>query len=215
MKLIKILFILILPIHSFGQTQILSDTTYRSTNLKISYNSSIIYPGLRFGMEFPVISKEISKIKKSGITKSFVKDRFISANFGLYHQKGFHTNSYLTAGWTIRRTKSSGFFSEFSPEIGISRTFLAGTTYVVEDNGNVTRKKLAGYFYPLLSVGGGFGYDFSKKHSKPLLLFTKANLIIMLPYNSTYYIRPIVEIGVIYKPQNFLRIKTKVKSIKK
>ena len=46
----------------------------------------------------------------------------------------------------MRRTKSRGFLTEFSPEVGLSRTFLGGTTYKVDDNGNVTIKKLAGYY---------------------------------------------------------------------
>jgi hypothetical protein len=183
----------------------------KSSNLSVSYNSSIIYPGARFGVELPVETISITKTKKSGKTKDFVEDRFVTANLSWYHHPTFHDNCYLTVGWTMRRTKQSGFVTEFSPEIGLSRTFLGGTTYKVDDSGNVTIKKEAGYYYALISVGGGIGYDFSKTKHKPLLIFSKCNVLMMFPYNSTIYLRPAIELGLVYKPQNFLCMKVKSK----
>ena len=184
----------------------------KSSNLSSSYISSLIYPGARFGVELPVNTIYISKIRKSGRTKDFTKDRFVTASLSGYHHPAFHDNIYISAGWTMRRTKSHGFLTEFSPEIGLSRTFLGGTTYRVDDNGIVTIKRAAGYYYALVSVGGGIGYDFSKTKQKPFLLFSKFNLLMMFPYNSTIYLRPVMEIGLIYKPMNFLSLKVKSKS---
>ena len=115
----------------------------------------------------------------------------------------------------MRRTKSNGFLTEFSPEVGLSRTFLGGTTYQVDNNGNVSIEKYAGYYYALVSVGGGIGYDFSKTKQKPFLIFSKLNVLMMFPYNSTIYLRPVAEIGLIYKPLVFLSFKVKSKSRKK
>ena len=184
----------------------------KSSNLMLSYNSSLIYPGTRLGIEFPMETITVTRLNKSGKNKDFIKDRFVTANLSWYHHPAFHDNIYLTAGWTMRRTKSRGFLTEFSPEIGLSRTFLGGTTYKVDDNGNVTIKKLAGYYYALVSVGGGIGYDFSKTKQKPFLVFSKFNVLMMFPYNSTIYLRPTMEIGLIYKPLNFLSLKVKSKS---
>ena len=183
----------------------------KSSNLKLSYISTLIYPGSSFGVEFPVNTIYLTKIKKSGKEKYFIKDRFVTTNLSWYHHPEFHDNVYLSAGWTMRRTKTNGFFTEFSPEAGLSRTFLGGTTYKVDDNGNVTIEKLAGYYYALLSIGGGIGYDFSKTKQKPFLMFSKFNLLMMFPYNSTIYLRPVIEIGLIYKPLNFLSLKVKSK----
>ncbi|HEY3390784.1 MAG TPA: hypothetical protein VGK38_14495 [Prolixibacteraceae bacterium] len=99
--------------------------------------------------------------------------------------------------------------TEFSPEIGLSRTFLGGTTYQVDDKGNVSVERFAGYYYALVSVGGGIGYDFSKTKQKPFLIFSKFNMLMMFPYNSTIYLRPVMEIGLIYKPLYFLSLKVK------
>lgn len=184
----------------------------KASNLSLSYISSLIYPGARLGVELPVSTIYITKISKSGKEKDFTKDRFVSANLSWYHHPAFHDNVYLSAGWTMRRTKSNGFLTEFSPEAGLSRTFLGGTTYRVDDNGNVTIKRAAGYYYALISVGGGIGYDFSKTKQRPFLLFSKFNLLMMFPYDSTIYLRPVMEIGLIYKPIDFLSLKVKSKS---
>jgi len=187
----------------------------KSSNLSSSYISSLIYPGVRLGVELPVNTINISKIRKSGKTKDFTKDRFITGNLSWYHHPAFHDNVYLSAGWTMRRTKSNGFLTEFSPEVGLSRTFLGGTTYKVDDNGNVSIKKCAGYYYALVSVGGGIGYDFSKTKRQPFSIFSKFNVFMMFPYNSTIYLRPVLEIGLIYKPSDFLSFKVKSKNRKK
>ena len=168
-------------------------------NLKAAYNSSMIYPGVRLGAEFQLNTFKTTTLKKSGKCNDLIKGRFINTNLGWYHQTDFHDNLYLTAGWTMRRTRSDGFFTEFSPEIGVSRTFVGGTTYQVDVNGRVSVEKFSGYFYPLCSVGGGIGYDFSITESKPLMLYYKLNLLAMYPYNSTIYIRPAMELGVIYR----------------
>jgi hypothetical protein len=100
----------------------------------------------------------------------------------------------------MRRTNNKGFISEFSFGPGFSRTFLGGTTYKVDDNGNISVIKLAGYNYALITIGGGFGYDFSLKKQLPFSTFTKMNLISMFPYNSTVYFRPVLELGIRYMP---------------
>src|SRR5690554_2984238 len=150
-----ILFLLSWTITSNAQT---SDSLInRSTNLTLSYNSSIIYPGARVGVEFPVKSIELKK-KKLSEERVIIKDRFITAQIGWYHHPSFHDNLYLTLGWTMRRIRPKGFFTQFSPEIGYSRTFLGGTTYTVDENNEVHIKKWAGYNYLLLSLGVGLGY---------------------------------------------------------
>jgi hypothetical protein len=112
----------------------------------------------------------------------------------------------------MRRTKYSGFISEFSAGPGFSRTFLGGTTYKVDENGNISVIKFAGYNYALITIGGGFGYDFSMKKQLPLSAFAKMNLITMFPYNSTIYFRPVLELGIRYTP-GVCRSKTSKRSV--
>jgi hypothetical protein len=188
--------------NSFCSAQ--NDTIYYShnhqLNYKISYNSSLIYPGISTGIEFPLKQINVQKFRKHSDTKFFTKGRFISGNLYWYHHPDFHDNVYITAEWVMRRTRSEGFISEFSAGPGYSRTFLGGTSYKVTNNGDITIIRLAGYNYALITIGGGFGYDFSPKKQLPLETYAKMNLISMFPYNSTIYFRPVLELGVRYTP---------------
>lgn len=215
MRFLKLYLVLVISsysIHGFSQRADSVWVEKKSSNLSLSYISSLIYPGARLGVELPVNTIYITKICTSGKEKNFTKDRFITANLSWYHHPAFHDNVYFSAGWTMRRTKSNGFQTEFSPEIGLSRAFLGGTTYQVDNNGNVSIKKRAGYYYALVSIGGGIGYDFSKTKRQPFSIFSKFNVLMMFPYNSTIYLRPVAEIGLIYKPFDFLSLKVKSKS---
>jgi len=171
----------------------------RAQNLKLSYNSSIVYPGAKIGYEAPFMSKNIEKVKKSGKTKSYVRENLFSVNAAFYHHQNYHDNVYVTAGISFRKIRPSGFFFEFSPELGVSRTFIDGTTYALNKDNTMDVKKTNGYFYPLLSVGGGLGYDFSTKKELPITVFTKLNLLTLYPYNSGFYLRPTFELGISYK----------------
>jgi hypothetical protein len=172
----------------------------RHLNFKLSYNSSLIYPGISTGIEYPLQQYYVKKLKKQGKEKSFTKDRLIAGNLNWYHHPDFHDNIYVIAEWVMRRTNKKGFISEFSCGPGYSRTFIGGTTYRVDDNGNISVVKLAGYNYILISVGGGFGYDYFVKKQLPFSVFGKMNVISMFPYNSTIYLRPVLELGIRYMP---------------
>lgn len=190
-----------------AQCDSITDSSAHHPNLKLSYNSSLIYPGMSTGIEYSLnhINERVLKNQKHG--RDYKKERFISANLNWYHHPDFHDNLYLTAEWVMRRTRFTGFISEFSGGPGFSRTFLGGTTYKVDDAGNISVIRLAGYNYALISLGGGFGYDFSMKKQLPFSAVAKMNLISMFPYNSTIYFRPVLEIGIRYTPG---RIKNKV-----
>lgn len=179
---------LLLPVLGFSQ------------NLKLAYNGSIVYPGAKVGFEKVYLTSIKDKHKKHGTVKKITRECLLTANLGYYHHIGFHDNLYLTLGWTKRRTLPKGFFMEFSPEAGISRTFLGGTIYKVDKDNKITVNSCSGYFYPLLSLGGGCGYDFSIRNpQKPLMAYFKLNALAMYPYNSTIYVRPAFELGFIYK----------------
>jgi hypothetical protein len=183
-----------------AQCDTINDSSARHFNLKLSFIGSLIYPGIGTGIEFPVfhINEQVSENQK--IVRYYTKSRFISGNLNWYHHPDFHDNLYLTAEWVMRRTKYKGFLSEFSVGPGFSRTFLGGTTYRVDEKGNISVVKGAGYNYALLKIGGGFGYDFSMTKQLPFSAFATMNLISIFPYNSTIYFRPVLELGLRYVP---------------
>jgi hypothetical protein len=150
--LIGSLFLLI-SLHGFAQTDSLISRVKISSNLLISYNSSLIYPGIRIGIEIPVYSVNLTKNTNAGRKKSIIKNRFISVNSGWYHHPGFHDNLYFTAEWTMRRTYKDRLFNDYSIGTGYCRTFLGGTTYHADKNGTVNIIKSASYNYALIITG--------------------------------------------------------------
>jgi hypothetical protein len=214
-RILSALIFLFFTLLCFPQRDSLNSKAYVSSNISLAFNGSLIYPGIRSGIEIPVSTADLIISQKSKDPKLMTRDRFITLNAGWYHHPDFHDNLYLTAEWRMRRTSEGGFFSDFSPGIGYSRTFLGGTTYEVNDNGDVIIKKLAGYNYALVTVGGGAGYNFSEKKGIPAALYSRLNILMMFPYNSTIYLRPAIELGIIYKPVCFLPVKVKRKIIKK
>jgi hypothetical protein len=174
---------------------------FHKYDLKLSYLSSLIYPGLNIGVGYFVSSKDTYPSKMKNDARILTRDRYVSTSLNWYHHKEFHDNFYLTIEWVKRKTKTSGYISELSFGPGVSHTFMVGTTYKVDNYGNVSVVKLAGYSYALLTVGGGWGYDYSIKKNLPYLIFAKMNLICMFPYNSTLYFRPVLELGLRYTPK--------------
>lgn len=200
-----IVLISVLAIPCSIQCQNINDYEQIPVNLKLSYSSTLIYPGLRIGAECPIAIKHLTVSNRKGATTITDKERIVSVNLSWYHHPGFHDNFYITAGWIMRRIGSKGLVLEFSPEIGLSRTYLGGPAYIVDENDHVSIDKWAGYYYALLSIGGGVGFDISKLKMAPLLPFFRFNLLSMFPYNSTVYLQPAVEIGVICKTGKFFR----------
>lgn len=179
-----------------------------SSNLKLAYNATIIYPGFRAGVEYPIKRIDVTKHRKKRPVRHFSKHRYFSGEIGYYHHQTFHDNLYLLFGWQMRKQRPRGFFTEFSPAIGYSRTFLGGETYRVDDAGNITLLKLAGYNYVMVAIGGGCGYSF-----KPTLsAYFRPSLLTMFPSNNLVDIRPTVELGLIWQPRHFLEARPKTVS---
>lgn len=212
MKLPVYLLLLTFPLSGLAQPSNPFALAAPSSEIRLSYVGTIVYPGLKLGIAIPV--KQITLAKQGG-KKYRLKDRHLVLNLSGYHHPDFHDNLYLTAEWQMRRTKPSGWFTEFSPGLGYSRTFLGGTTYRVADNGEVSIKRAAGYGYFLATVGGGLGYDFSVRQTRPITAFFRANVLVMLPYNSFLYVRPTVELGLTYKLPAISLIKPRTKTIQK
>ncbi len=179
-----------------GQTDSLPVELRTKPEIKVSYIGSLIYPGASIGGGFIIKENDFTRQKGKSGSDYIIRRQLAAINISWYHHYGFHDNLYLTTEWIARRIKRSGYYSEFSAGPGYSRTFLGGTTYKVDNEGNVTVKKYSGYNYFMVTVGGGIGYDFSSLKKTPVSVFAKMNLISMFPYNSTVYFRPVLELGV-------------------
>ncbi|NIJ52279.1 hypothetical protein [Dyadobacter arcticus] len=102
--------------------------------------------------------KEKHISKHSGKQKITSKQTVLYGNMVYYDHPGLHRNWMLTAQYDMYRFNKKGFYTEFTPLLGVSRTFLPGTTYKVDDAGNVSILKLAGNW----TLTGGFGLGAGK-----------------------------------------------------
>jgi hypothetical protein len=205
---ISILFITLMQ-SAFSQKEQAVNKTTRVTikkeidktpNLKVAFLGSIIYPGFRVAVEFPMYGKEKIITKPSGRIKNKVKVRFVVANLSMYYHPNFHKNFMFSAEWLMRKTRGNGWFTEWAPGLGYSRTFIGGdAVYTVDDKDVVIQQYFSGYNYIMLSIGGGLGYDFMVKKQKQLKLYARSSLMFYAPFNSFIYPRPAVEIGAIIK----------------
>lgn len=208
-KLIIVSVLILLNTHfSFAQKSVtVRKEMDKTPNVKAAYMGSIIYPGFKLGVEFPMFAKEKTRTKANGTTKIKLKERFIAANLSFYHHSTYHTNIMLSAEWQMRKTRQNGWFTEFAPGLGLSRTLLAGETYEQNETGSFDKANLAGHTYFMASVMGGFGYDFKVKKEKPMKVYFKGGLLILTPYNNFILPRPTAEIGVITSLSSFKKKK--------
>jgi hypothetical protein len=196
-----------------AQDQLTNPEFTPKTGLKASYLGSITYPGAKIGIELPILVKQMTKRNGSKIV---LKERYLTANVGFYHHPDFHDNLMLNVEWQMRRQGTKrGWFGEWAPNIGYSRTFLDGTAYEKDASGNIVQNKGAGHSMFMFGVSGGFGYDFSKTQNLPMKAFFKASITAFTPFNTFLYPRPSVELGLVYVPHSFLKMKPKVVLINK
>ena len=196
-KQLALLVLLPLTLKSFAQSDS-TDSTYLARfsqfGLRLHYNSSLVYPGAGIQAEIMLLPVKY----KTRHERTISWQKLISAGPEFYHHPFFHDNLYFAAEFIYRRINDRGFMLEFSAGPGFSRTFLPSPTYSVDNNGNVSIVKDAGYWYALAKAGAGAGYDFYERKRAPFILYGKLDIIVMAPYNSTFYPRPVVEAGVIY-----------------
>lgn len=180
-----------------------------SSSIRAGFNGSLIYPGFRGGLEFPVKRIVFTRFRGLKSPKTSVKDRFLSAELAFYHHPDYHDNLYILFGYGFRKVKPNRFFWEFTPALGYSRTLLGGETYRVNHQTRVvTRVRYPGYHYALLSLGSGMG----KALTTRLSAYARFSALLMAPSNNIVYLRPSLELGLIFTPEHFLITEPKVVS---
>lgn len=184
------------------------------SSLKLAYLGDGANPGFKTGIEIPYKVIQVEKRKRGG-PKVHLKQRSISGSLGYYHHQDFHDNVFLLVEQVRRRENTKGWFSEFAPGMGYSRTFLGGTTYQVSAQSEVTRKKMAGFHYAIISLSAGGGYNLAIKKELPLRIYGRVGLMTFFPYNSFVFLRMVPEIGFSYSPTRFIHSNPSFKTRKK
>ncbi len=164
------------------------------TNLKIAYFGAIKEPGFKIGLEFPMDIHQDTWLLKNGLTNYKIRGKMLTANFSMYHHAAFHTNLMYSAEYLKRTTYKNGFFIDWAPGIGFSRTYYDAPTYKRDAKGNIKKAKWAGDNYLLTTLAGGIGQELELGNLQ-FRLYTRANLMLMAPFHKTIYPRLGVEIG--------------------
>jgi hypothetical protein len=175
------------------------DTTYWVTTptvVKLSTLVSTRSTGFQVSVEKYFLQKEINKMRKSGKVKTIQKERFASIDLGYYYQSGLHHNWFLTGTYHLRKTGKRGFYTEFSPFIGFSRTFISDETYKVNSTGGVELNALAGDWFLTSGFGYGFGKTFNAEKSFILKdIYAKFFLQYMYPNFGFIGFKPSIQLG--------------------
>jgi hypothetical protein len=176
------------------------DTTIRSASpviIETGFAGSPQQWGGQVGIGRWLSETERHRLKRSGRDKVIFKDRIVSGNVGFYYQQYLHTNVFLTADYAIIRRHRSGFYRQFTPYAGISRTFLNSATYIVDNNGSVTLDKTAGDWRVLVGFTWGIGKRFNLPN-KPWLrdVSLSVNVPFFYPNFQSVVLKPSVQVGV-------------------
>lgn len=196
-KLNVILFLLLLQHISSGQE---SSSKPEGFPVNFSYfGERIFHPGMKVSVEFPLWSKTKQKELKHrvrGIQKSFL----LLPGTGFYVHPNSHTAVFVNLESCFRKTKTkSGFKFEILPGIGYQGRINAGTTYIVEDDGSITEKKVAGRSYFTTSLGFGLGQDLFVKKQIPIAWHLRPGAVVLMPYNTTTMLSFNLEAGITYR----------------
>jgi hypothetical protein len=213
-----VLFFLELIPHGFAQSNVenipTKDTSFTQTTPILLNMSALIttrVKGFRVGFEQLLSQKEVQKLRQSGKVKTLKIDRLLALDLGYYYQSGLHHNWFLTAAYKLKRTGTHGFYTEFSPLIGLSRTFLTEETYTVDANGVATVKTLAGNWYVASGFNLGLGQNFSEQKNF-ILKDLHASLFfqILYPNFGSIAIKPFMQIGTSVRLEKIQRLSKKI-----
>jgi len=175
------------------------DSVIQSRAIHLSYYSgALVNPGLRVGIEFPMTYKR-KEYTKRGKTKTKEKQVLLSTHFSTFYQYMTSTSLMLSEELILRKTKTRGFKRETIFGIGYMRTFNAGKTYEVNDNGTVELIRGAGQNHLAIIVGTSIGRDLWKKKKKPIAWHFKPTLVAVAPYNTFANFLLNIEFGLVYK----------------
>jgi hypothetical protein len=180
-RLLIFLFLLnIFGIHLFAQNDSIPKIKDKLSRYAAYSGNNIIYPGLKVGMEYNLLSR-LKQKEKHGLLKTKTHQIFADGNVGFYWNPNRHVGVYTNYGLTYRKTFNKGFQYQMGLNpIGYYHAFLP-ETYEVTSNWEVVKKTLPGrdYFAPSFKIGvGGV-----KKGKCMKSWFVNVNSLLLLHYN--------------------------------
>lgn len=163
--------------------------------IELGYSGELgFHPGLQLGYEYA--AKNWTKTKKNGKTRQ--KSLIWQASFSQIWHTDTRSFSFVEGGAYLRTLKSSGFTRQWSLRLGGTFIENAGTTYIEQEDGSAEGFQFAGNTYAALSLGYGWGYDFSVSQSLPIAVILQPQASLLFAYNQTVLPLLRIELGLRY-----------------
>jgi hypothetical protein len=140
------------------------------------YGETFTHPGVSLGVE----RKLLFWGRRFGIVEHGL---FTGADVGTWWHARYAVGAFADATLGYRIVFAGGFRLELLGGAGYLQTFDAGTVYVVDAQGNVSRAADPGHPALLLTGSLGLGWDLSVPGIAPLSVFLRAGAFGQYPYN--------------------------------
>lgn len=197
---LKNTFIVVAAVLFFQQPAVAQRFAPEGVPVSFSYYGELLFhPGAKVSVEFPLWMKSKEKELKNR-TKVRQRRLLLIPGAGFYVHPQNHTGVFLNVEACYRKiTPKSGFKLEGLTGIGYQARINAGTTYVVDDDGSVSEKQVAGRSYFTCQLGLGFGQDLYVKKQIPLAWHIRPYAVFSMPYNTTVMTSFDLEMGITYR----------------
>jgi hypothetical protein len=173
-----------------------SEKKYRY-GLSVSYfGHNGIHPGLKIAAEYPVWFGNSERQKQRRL-KTIHRTLLVGANIGFYNHNQNHTGLIFDVSYGYRKLSRKTFKFEALINTGYLRTFNAGETYEVQDDGSVKQIKSAGRNYGIIGLAIGLGQYFPTI-KRPFAWHARPGLTFQGPYNTSFNLFFTFEVGVTY-----------------
>lgn len=166
------------------------------------FGNNVIHPGFKVSKEYVLKTWEKTKDKVKGDKTSHRAYAF-SPEFVFYRHKHNHYGLVLNPSVNYQRTRTTGGYVELRIGTGYHRSFLDGTTYRVNSNGEVETVPLPGQNTWISSITWSFGKDLRKTKELPIRYYMQLGASARTPYN--HHFLPSVNVG--FGMHYFIRLK--------
>ncbi len=166
------------------------------------YGESLTHTGISVGVERELSTVLITKRRPRPFrAKQRIRQRFLIGHFTTYHHPKNHLATMAMAGFGVRHINRWHEKLELLTTLGYMHQFQHGTTYVVDDDGQLQARRVAHAPKLAWQLALGFGQDFSKRAVAPTpwAWHVRPGVLLEIPHNTTILPRLTLEAGIIYR----------------
>ncbi len=178
----------------------------QQVTVNVSYfGKTISHPGLKIGIEYPLMVVDVEKLKKSGVAIPKTKSIFLTGNLIYNHHRRYNSIVLVNTEIGYRITRKKGFKMGVLLGFGGLRTIIDEDTYQVSDQGKIKLIRHPGQWGFAPSLSFELGKDMGFQKSLPWAYHLKPSFYFQIPYNHSFLMNFVLEFGVSYRIINLLK----------